>query len=133
MLPDWVSKYIGIPYIPKGRTASGLDCYGLAIHVLKFEGNIILKDELKYPATADFSKEAEIAIKSHLESYWNEVESPELFDIAIFKIHGIKSHIGIMIDHLHFLHTYQGADSNLGRIDDKNWAKRLHGYFRINR
>ncbi len=128
--PAWVEPFIGIPYKLKGRTESGLDCYGLAIHVLKKQFNIEIPDEMNYPDHVEFSKDAEIAIESHILSHWIPVSDHRAGDLAVFKIHGIKSHIGIIIDYNLILHTHSGIDSCLIRLDDKNWAKRFYGCYR---
>ncbi len=132
MLPAWISKYVGIPYTLKGRTRCGLDCYGLAIEVLRDEAGILLQDEFGYPDHPDFSRQAEDAILNHSSQFFQAVANPEIFDLVVFKIYGIKSHIGIMIDSNHFLHTYDQAGCLVGRLEDKNWAKRFHGFYRHN-
>ncbi len=133
MIPAWANSLIGIPYKLKGRTESGCDCYGLAILTYRKMLGISLQEELQYPDDPDFSEEAQVAIDSHTRSFFQKVDKPEIFDLAIFKIYGIRSHVGIMINDSQFLHTYAGIDSNIGNLGDKNWERRFDGFYRYSR
>jgi lipoprotein Spr len=98
MGPIDVTKYVGIPYKIHGREIDGCDCYGLVRLVYKNELGIELPNflDIGYENTQkSFGKSIDLC-KPVLDL--KKVKEPMSYDIGLFYIRGIPSHIGIYID-----------------------------------
>lgn len=121
-------KYIGIPYQEKGRTFSGVDCWGLACLVYKTEFDIDLPS---YDEHYELDSEDGIAeLIAREKEGWQPIEVPEVGDLALFKIFGHAAHIGIVVDSRTYLEVRENRDTVLERFDSVTSKKRLVGYFK---
>lgn len=121
-------KYIGIPYVEKGRDETGVDCWGLVRLVYKNELSVILPS-----FTAEYQTEDTARIEELFAQYkegWESVDSPSIGDAVIFRIFGYESHIGVCIGDNKFLHVREGKDSVIESLDNAKWSKRVVGFFR---
>ena len=121
-------KYIGIPYAEKGRDIKGLDCYGLVRLVYKNEYDIDLPS-----FTADYDADDNTKIQDLFAQYkegWESVDQPKEGDAVLFRMMGIESHIGIVIDGSRFLHVREGRDSVIESLENAKWSKRITGCFK---
>lgn len=124
----WYNKYIGIPYVEKGRTIEGTDCWGLVRLIYKNEYNIDL------PSFADEYIPKDVAHISELVNQYNE--GWEKLDTAyegvgvLFNIVGHASHMGVMIDSTKFIHSIEGANTSIGDINSPKWKRRLVGFYK---
>jgi len=121
-----ISKYVGIPYKPRGRTKEGLDCYGLAICLFKERG-IELPDPF-YPDTeTSTNKKVMESLESTIPN--TKIDKPEPWCIIEFLIKGEPSHIGIYLGRGEFIHS----SCSTGVVVDKlyRWEKKVKGYYRI--
>jgi hypothetical protein len=121
-------NYIGLPYKENGRDDSGIDCWGLARKFYKDELAIDL------PSYVDLYTGSEDPVLPSTINYykdsWSRVEHPQTGDLCLFKILGEPSHIGIYIGDAKFLHSREGKDSVIERLDNPKWFNRLEGYYR---
>ncbi len=121
-------KYIGIPYVEKGRDENGADCWGLV--------RLIYKDELNI-SLPSFSSEYDSSDNERLEELfaqykegWQSVDSLEIGNVVIFRIFGYESHIGIYTGDNKFLHVREGRDSVIESLDNPKWTRRVTGFFK---
>ncbi len=121
-------KYIGIPYVEKGRDESGVDCWGLV--------RLIYKNELDINLPS-FTTEYEISDNERLEELfaqykegWESTDTPEVGDVVMFRIFGYEAHIGICVGDNKFLHVREGRDSAIESLDNPKWSKRITGFFK---
>ena len=122
------SKYIGLPYQQNGRTWQGVDCWGLARLIYKHELNIELPSyEDLYVGSWD--QQVSKLIEYHREG-WQQVQVPELYDLCVFNIYGEPAHVGVYVGNGSFIHSRDGSDVAIEKINSPLWKKRLDGYFR---
>ena len=124
-----IRDYIGIPYADKGRSRSGLDCYGLLQLWMSEQLGISIPDYLEvYTSSSDRDSVAGAIAENKVG--WTPVEDPEFGDALLFNILGAPMHVGIKLDGNDFLHAFQNCDSCIERLDGVAWSRRLVGAYR---
>ena len=124
----WYNKYVGIPYKDKGRLEAGADCWGLARLVYKQEYNINLPS-----FSTDYTMGDTARIEELLNQYkegWDKLDSPEAGSIVLFRLFGVVSHVGIMINNTQFIHNSATIDTCVETIDNPRWKKRVFGFYK---
>lgn len=127
-MTQWWNDYLGLPYVANGRERSGLDCWGLVrlVHAEVFDNDL--------PSFADQydvserDKTAELIALN--KEAWVKVDVAQPGDVALFRILGEESHVGIITRPGYFLHVREGQDSVIERLDSSAWKHRLVGVYR---
>lgn len=116
----WASKYIGLPFVDGGRTASGCDCWGLVRLVLAEQAGITL------PGHGDIAARDSRAIRDRVAADaasgdWVEVARDQVARLDVVtmlgRIHNGASvvagetHVGIALDARCLLHVEHGTDT----------------------
>lgn len=123
----WYNKYVGLPFKARGRSLTGLDCWGLARLVYKDVFSINLPS---FDAEYTDVKATQEEFTAKYREYWEPVTDPKLGDLVLFRILGKVSHVGIYIGNGKFLHAKQGQLSAIERLDSTAWKHRVSGYVR---
>ena len=122
-----VKDLVGVPYKDYGRSKEGLDCYGLAIEVLRRAGKTL--PDIFYDSALIESK---LAIKSTLESSIPNtvLEKSEEAAIVEILIVGQPSHCGVCLDNATFIH----AMKQVGVVVEPlyRYNSRIKGFYRVN-
>ncbi len=120
---DW-ARYIGIPKLAGGRTLAGLDCWGLPWLIYRDELGILLPE---YDgAYVDTSERDTIArLIDGGRHVWRDVDSPRPFDLLLFEVEGIASHIGIARNAREMLHVEDRDGSCCVELRRSPWRRRL--------
>jgi len=109
----------GTPYKYGGTNARGVDCSGLIINVYREVYNVSL------PRTTE-----------ELARYGKKVNVRKAApgDLVFFKLDGKKvSHVGIMLDAIHFLHASTSKGVRIDSREQEYWAKRLASIVRLSK
>lgn len=136
MTPHWAGGYLGIPFVPHGRTEDGLDCWGLVQKILMEQFEIFLPSldntyhELSIKSNAVAVSEAILTLPLVL------TETPIEGDIVLLTLTGIPAHVGVycIVDKIPMvLHAdpLGRCGSRLSRISDPNIASRIEGYYHV--
>jgi cell wall-associated NlpC family hydrolase len=122
-----INDLIGVPFKQRGRDKSGMDCFGLAIEVLKREG-IQLDDAFYEDLEADTKKRLMESLEASVPN--TRLERPEKNCVIEFNILGQPSHIGVYLGGGEFIH----ASEQFGVVIDKlyRWKHKVKGYYRVN-
>lgn len=130
--PAWWNKYIGIPFVEKGRDENGLDCYGLLQLVFKQERGIILRDYLEVYDNVNDKEILKAAIESgRLENdNWIEPPWPSMFDVIILRMRGVPIHLGIVTKPGHMLHCAKDINTVHEKYNSMLWKNRIVGFNR---
>lgn len=124
------SKYIGIPFVEKGRSTQGADCWGVVKLIYSHEKGI---DDLPdfSGEYADTKDKLSIPLLIYEERQrWQKVDTPQEHDVVVFNIAGIPIHVGVMISQTHFIHATKNINCCIEKIDSLMWRNRVEGYYR---
>lgn len=127
----WCNDYITIPFLEHGRDRNGCDCWGLARLIYDEQLGIKLPTLIDYKNTKDSEAIAKLYEEEHKQ--WEEVPlgQEREFDIVVFKILGLPTHIGIVINKGAMLHCEYGVGTHASEYNrEVQWKKRLTGIYR---
>lgn len=119
--------YLNIPFVERGRTLYGLDCYGLCRMIFQDQRGIELPSYAEEYATTTDAEEIMALCRGEVATRWREVPVAEatLFDGVIFRIMGQPIHFGLVLDSPYFIHTMKNHWSGVERWDGLLWQQRL--------
>lgn len=138
IFPNWVEKYIGIPYKSKGRDPEeGIDCWGLVKIVYENEFGVDLPSYDEGYKDAHNRKDASKKIGKSLDQSiddgnWKTIEMEDLKegDILIIDIAGIPCHIGIYVGCGHVMHVREGTLTCIEDYESKQFAGKIRSGYR---
>jgi cell wall-associated NlpC family hydrolase len=129
--PEWVSRYVGLPYVEKGRSRHGVDCYGLVWLVMGEQFNRALP--CYGPDFVDaFDLEDLAALRrGEVVARWAEVEAgtEQIGDAILLSLSGEPCHFGIVVARGQFLHAMRrNTRVGIDRYDRRAWRNRITGF-----
>lgn len=127
----WCNNYINLSFIEHGRTREGCDCWGLARLIYKEELGIDLPLLLNYKNTKDGRSIADLYEEEHLR--WVEIPKGEEqpFDVLVFKILGLPTHVAVVVQKGLMIHCEKGCGTHISDYNrEKQWYQRLAGIYR---
>lgn len=131
--PSWVAGYVGIPFVDRGRTRDGVDCWGLVRLVYAEQFGILLPDlSDEYSASEDPQAASSVIFeKTTPGGLWRPVgnDKPSLGSVGVFSIRGLPAHVGIAVSDGLFLHAARGANSVIESWRSPIWRPRLTGWY----
>lgn len=131
-IEPWWNEYVGIPFLEKGRTRAGVDCWGLPCVVFAEKKNIILPSYLELYESTKYEncQQLKDLIFKERQSKWHEVDKPQEFDFALIKKGGVPMHVGLVTKKNFVLHSEVGvgvANEDTTRL---HWKNKIEAYFR---
>lgn len=124
-------RFVGIPYLDKGRGIVGLDCWGLLHLVYREVRGIELPSYSdRYVTGADREAMARL-ISGELDD-WREIEAgrEQAFDGVLMREGKFPRHIGVVTQPGMLLHVERGETSRIERYRTGLFANRIVGFFR---
>ncbi len=127
----WTDNYIGLPFLPDGRTRDGLDCWGIVRLAYQEQRGIELPSYSGIYTMDTAEKLREVAEMMERESIkWTQVDTPQDFDVVRLRIVGkLAFHVGLVVGK-DFLHVMSGIQSTVERLNSPVWAQKITGYYR---
>jgi cell wall-associated NlpC family hydrolase len=107
-------RFLGVPYVFGGTSASGFDCSGFVQHVFAMLG-------IALPRTAD----------AQYDVGHRAVGGPRPGDLVFFDTYGGVSHVGIYLGHGKFVHASSSHGVEVSRLAESYWAARYVGAKRL--
>jgi cell wall-associated NlpC family hydrolase len=120
-----LAAYVGVPY-------KECDCWEMCRRFSREQLGIELpeffydKAHLAEQAAQHMANETTDALGVR----WAAVTEPRVGDIALFRIKGLVSHSGIVVEDNLILHCLEGRDSCIEEFAGTHWETRLYGMFR---
>lgn len=127
----WCNEYISVPFIEHGRDREGCDCWGLARLIYKERLGIDLPIFLDYKNTKDGKSISQIYESEY--KHWKNIKLGEekSYDILVFKIMGLPTHIAIVVDKGLMIHCEKGCGTHISEYNrEVQWKTRLAGVYR---
>lgn len=118
---------VGVPFVDGGRTMNGLDCWGLAMVLLRRQGY----DVPDYPIKATAIDEIAAALKDGRDSGgYERLDEPQMGCIVLLRLSmdAWANHVGIYVGHGEFIHAYSKTAVCIDRL--RKWQSRIVGYYR---
>jgi len=124
-------QFVGLPYVDRGRSLNGVDCWGLVVLVYAAHG-IELPSYDQY-ADVGIHERAELAriIDGHRET-WTDIPhgAERALDIVLLRVVGHPSHVGVVVRPGLMLHVSRGSLSCVERYASARWRSRVAGLHR---
>jgi cell wall-associated NlpC family hydrolase len=115
-------RLLGVPYLWGGSTPFGLDCSGFVQLVYRMCGLVLPRDA---DLQAAFPRMVEVALPEHQRGdlvFFASGDDPHQRTIT---------HVGMVIDPEHFIHSSGGIGVNITRLDDPYYTSILWGIRRV--
>lgn len=126
-----IIDYLHIPFKDRGRTYSGVDCFGLVQLFYQDQFNIKLPSYVEaYENEKDRQAICNEINKERKLSGWIETTNPQYGNLIILNILGRPLHLGIMLDSKQFMHCLKKKGVLIENTDDISWANRINGYLK---
>lgn len=127
-----LGDYVGIPFVPYGRTLKGCDCYGLVRLYLNNELGVLLPSfDLDY--RLDNTAEIERLINAQAALLCGApIVTPSIGSIAIMRYAGEQIHLGVYVGNGDILHTTPESGSHIARSTDLRIRNRIVEYINVN-
>lgn len=121
---------IGIPFVRGGRTAKGLDCYGLAMEVFRRNGVEIPEYDVDYTDEVKINKAINDGAVSER---WKKIETPTVPCLLTIRFaQGFVNHVGVYIGNGRFIHTRERVGVCIERTNSPAWRGLIEGYYEYN-
>lgn len=128
------SKYVGVPYVDKGRDPTGWDCYGCYRFVLAERHQILLASWADTYASATDKASVVATAHARLRSpEWGDrvaLGDEREGDAVVLLLGGVPLHCGYVIEPGIMLHALQGRMTCIERYTAPLWNKRIEGIYR---
>lgn len=129
--PAWVRDWVGLPFAPRGRTADGVDCWGLVrlIYARSFGIALPAYDE-EYSAPSCVMEVA--ALVAGVRRGWREILAGQERDgdVVLMRVRGLPCHVGVVAGGGWMVHAEEGIGSVLEAYGGPRWGRRVLGFFR---
>lgn len=126
------ARYLGVPFLDKGRDPAGWDCWGLYRHVGREVG---VGDFPSYAESYDKAEgegadKVDAAIAAYLGN-WRRVSVPRPGGAAVFRKFGRYFHVGFCLSRNEMLHVLSSATGGtmIERFDTMVWSRLFVGAF----
>ena len=127
-MDQFIEKAISVPFVSRGRSFDGWDCFGLVVRAYRDVFGVEIPDYGdRYKDTRDFRSIHEL-FREGMAS-WKKVvdDHPEVGDVAVIFRQGRPIHAGIVVvDGRHILHS----EELVGTVCEPIYRFRLEGIYR---
>lgn len=125
-----LKSYITVPFLEKGRSKAGWDCWGVAYVMYKEFLNIDLPLYLDNYTSTEQKDVLGVLIEGQLEKMWMETKVPQPLDIISIRLRNRPMHVGVYIGKGRFIHALENTGTAIERTDSITWKNRILGYYR---
>ena len=132
MIPAWVSEYVGIPFLDKGRDRFGSDCYGLCRLIAMEKDGVLMPSYLDQYKNANHPNTSKTVMRfSEIDFY--RISKPEVGALVVLLVKGLPWHVGrIVSEDFEFIHTMKRiGESVIEQLYTLVWPEnKIVGFYR---
>ena len=130
-VPIWAGRYIGLPFLARGRDRRGLDCWGLVRLALAEQFALQLPCFAKDYAHATDSEKIATVARGEIPR-WRAIAPGDeaLGDVIVLRLRGVPMHVGLVIGDGQMLHIEASINSAIERYTGLRWRDRVEGFYR---
>lgn len=126
-----MERFIGIPYLPHGRSYDGADCWGvLFLYYRDVLGQMLPSYSAEMQDLEFHRREISRLVAAEKGHNWAEVVAPAPGDCVLMRVGRDESHVGVFLGGGRMLHSEGPHPSQIERMGDMRWRDRITGYFR---
>ena len=125
-----ISRFIGIPFVSKGRSFNGCDCYGLVKLYYKEILNIDIPETI---ITAEQPRRTFANYLNEISKNWTATTPAKNVVVAMSvnaEHPNLVTHFAVMIDDKRFIDTRENMSSYLTSIDDEKIKNQIKGFYK---
>jgi probable lipoprotein NlpC len=122
-----IKGLVGIPYKDHGRDASGMDCYGLVIEVLRRQG-INIPDVFYSDTNNETNKKILKVLEEGIPNM--ELQKPEEGAVIEMLVFGEPSHVGVCLGDGTFIHALKKVGVAIEPLS--RYRHKIKGFYRVN-
>lgn len=125
-------RYVGIPYLDRGRSIAGCDCWGLVRLVTAELRGVTLPSYVERYVTAADRRAIESLIRGELAPWAIIAAGQEQpFDAVLMREGRVPRHIGLVVEPGRLLHVSEGGESQIERYRVPPLIHRIVGFYRL--
>lgn len=118
----------GLPYVRRGRSLAGVDCWGLVWLGMRAAGIAVPSYADGYVDDAERDEIAAVIVDG--AAAWIPVVDPQPLDVVVFRRGGIDAHTGLVVAPGLMLHVDATAPSRIEPYAGPKWGPRLSAFYR---
>lgn len=128
------APFVGVPYLPLGRTPEGWDCWGCGRwcrRAIFGQGAPSWDDAYDLSAFAGYERliaTSEALILERL-SAWSPQPRPAPGHFVLIEVFGRAAHVGLMLTGHDFIHAWEGVGTAIESVRSPRWARRVRGFY----
>lgn len=131
---DFVRRAVGVPFVTRGRSYDGADCYGLVFLAYRDALEIPIPSYADEYVSARPSRALADLIARESRAWRRVDDEPRWFgDVLLLRREecgGRAAHCALALDARRMLHTEAGIDACVEMYDSPLWRDRVAGVFR---
>ncbi len=132
-LDDFICRAIAVPFVDRGRSWSGWDCWALVYLFHRDVLGVAIPSYAESYTDAGQSAETRNQLRALIaigKALWRSVPEPVLGDVVLLNIGGHPLHVGLALGDGRMLHTERRVGTLVERLSSPIWARRVEGFYR---
>lgn len=131
---EFVDRALDVPFVEKGRSFGGWDCWGLIYVAYRELYGIELPRYTGDYGSTRRREELQVLIKTKMVGTWVPRDPHEIGDVALVQMLGRNCHMGLMLQKMLMLHVQDGVNATVEQIDRAPWRaeqyNKIEGIYR---
>lgn len=119
-----------VPFVEKGRTMVGADCWGLVRLIYQNELGVELPDYLEFYDNTNEREKLSLVIEQESANNWQSTNEPKEFDVVILNMRGVPMHVGVVTKKNHMIHCARGIGTAHEHYGISRWKHKVVGFER---